>query len=123
MTPIVAPIPASERALAVARVRLSDIAPYDGSTGVAYLRAVEALSGSLVRYNAAVIELEMEDAVLMRCGLEAARLYLRTRVHSHTQTAGKGNFRVYTYRAGRYAFQFQMPTFSSLELNKTTAKI
>ncbi|KAK4756133.1 hypothetical protein SAY87_009890 [Trapa incisa] len=102
MTSIVAPAPASESALVVARVRLSDIAPYDGSPGAAYLRAVEALSESLMRYNAAVIELEMEDAVLMRCGLEAARLYLRTRVHPHTQTAGKGNIRgVYTYRAGR----------------------
>lgn len=116
---IVAPVPAGEPALAVARIRLSDIAPYDGSPSVTYLRAVEALSGSLMRYNVAVIELGMEDAVLMRCGLEAARLYLRTRVQSHTQTAGRGNFRgVYTYRAGRYSFQFQISKFSSPWIHK-----
>ncbi|OWM63136.1 hypothetical protein CDL15_Pgr008052 [Punica granatum] len=98
----VPPVPAGEPASAVARVRLSDITPYDGAPGGAYLRAVEVLSGSLIRYNTAVIELGMDDAVLMRCGLEAARLYLRTRAQSHTQTAGKGNSRgVYTYRAGR----------------------
>lgn len=84
----------------MARVRLSDIAPYDGAPAGPYLRAVEALSGSLTRHNAAVIELGPEDAALMRCGLEAAKLYLRTR--SQAPAAGKGSPRgVYLYRAGR----------------------
>ncbi|XP_030453749.1 uncharacterized protein LOC115675287 isoform X2 [Syzygium oleosum] len=85
---------------AMARVRLSDIAPYDGAPAGPYLRAVEALSGSLTRHNAAVIELGPEDAALMRCGLEAAKLYLRMR--SQAPAAGKGSPRgVYLYRAGR----------------------
>lgn len=80
----------------LARVRLSDISPYDGAPGGSYVRAVEALSGSLMRYNAAVIELENEGAALTRCGLEAARLFLKSRA----QSGGKGRG-VYMYRAGR----------------------
>lgn len=57
-----------------------------------YLRAVDALSASLMRHNAAVIELGSDDAALLRCALESARLYFRTR---------KGGRGVYTYRAGR----------------------
>ncbi|KAI3421641.1 uncharacterized protein J3R85_011992 [Psidium guajava] len=96
------PPPGAEAALssAMARVRLSDIAPYDGAPAGPYLKAVEALSGSLTRHNAAVIELGPEDAALMRCGLEAAKLYLRTR--SQAPAVGKGSPRgVYLYRAGR----------------------
>lgn len=90
----------------LARVRLSDIAPYDGAPGGPYNRAVEALAGSLMRHNAAVIELGTEDTALMRCGLEAARLYFRTRAQHHQQqqqqtVVAKGNRGVYMYRAGR----------------------
>ncbi|PPS08417.1 hypothetical protein GOBAR_AA12225 [Gossypium barbadense] len=66
-------------ALPLARVRLSDISPYDGAPSASYVRAVEAFSGSLMRHNAAVIEFGNEDAALMRCALEAARLYFRSR--------------------------------------------
>lgn len=79
--------------LPLARVRLADISPYDGAPSSSYLRAVEAFSGSLMRHNAAVIEFGNDDAALMRCGLEAARLYFRSRV--------KGSRGVYMYRAGR----------------------
>ncbi|XP_050275836.1 uncharacterized protein LOC126717906 [Quercus robur] len=89
----------------LARVRLSDIAPYDGAPGGPYNRAVEALAGSLMRHNAAVIELGTEDTALMRCGLEAARLYFRTRAQHQQQqqqtVVAKGNRGVYMYRAGR----------------------
>ncbi|KAG4215006.1 hypothetical protein ERO13_A01G146100v2 [Gossypium hirsutum] len=84
-------------ALPLARVRLSDISPYDGAPSASYVRAVEAFSGSLMRHNAAVIEFGNEDAALMRCALEAARLYFRSRVN----TAGKGSRGFYMYRAGR----------------------
>ncbi|TYJ49857.1 hypothetical protein E1A91_A01G164500v1 [Gossypium mustelinum] len=84
-------------ALPLARVRLSDISPYDGALSASYVRAVEAFSGSLMRHNAAVIEFGNEDAALMRCALEAARLYFRSRVN----TAGKGSRGFYMYRAGR----------------------
>ncbi|XVE74619.1 hypothetical protein DITRI_Ditri12bG0031900 [Diplodiscus trichospermus] len=83
--------------LPLARVRLADISPYDGAPSPSYLRAVEAFSVSLMRHNAAVIEFGNEDAALMRCGLEAARLYFRSRVN----TVGKGSRGVYMYRAGR----------------------
>ncbi|KAJ9563518.1 hypothetical protein OSB04_008678 [Centaurea solstitialis] len=105
VTPISAAHPTGEPAVvmattasassALARVRLSDLAPYDGAPTDGYLRAVEALCGSLTRHNAAVIELGAEDGALMRCGLESARLYFRTRAHSN---GGSG---VYKYRAGR----------------------
>ncbi|KAK3029918.1 hypothetical protein RJ639_039778, partial [Escallonia herrerae] len=86
--------------LPLSRIRLSDIVPYDGAPAAPYVRAVEALSGSLTRHNAVLIELGSEDAALMRCGLESARLYFRTRVHSAAGSV-KGSRGVYTYRAGR----------------------
>ncbi|OAY75197.1 U-box domain-containing protein 62 [Ananas comosus] len=74
------PEPAAEHAPPpLARVRLADIAPYEGAPGGAHQRAVEALSASLTRHNAAVIELGAEDAVVVRCALESARMYFRAR--------------------------------------------
>ncbi|KAK9275402.1 hypothetical protein L1049_022857 [Liquidambar formosana] len=107
VVPIAAAHPTGEPALTMgsplARVRLSDISPYDGAPAGQYVRAVEALSGSLMRHNAAVIELGSEDAALMRCGLESARLYFRTRTQSVGSgvSLGKGSRGVYMYRAGR----------------------
>ncbi|KAL9148648.1 hypothetical protein ABFS82_12G055800 [Erythranthe guttata] len=74
------------------RIRLSDILPYDGPPMATYLRALDALSTSLDRHNAAIIELSPEDAALLRCAIDSSRLYFRTR---------KGGRGVYTYRAGR----------------------
>ncbi|ESW03669.1 hypothetical protein PHAVU_011G032200 [Phaseolus vulgaris] len=80
------------------RVRLSDIGPYDGAPAGPYLRAMEALCGSLLRHNAALIELGSEDTALMRCGLEGAKLFFRSRAQLGV---GKGSRGVYMYRAGR----------------------
>lgn len=87
----------------LARVRLSDITPYDGAPGGPYVKAVEALSGSLMRHNATVIELGSEDAALMRCALESARLFFRTRAQRviNGVSWGKASKGVYMYRAGR----------------------
>ncbi|CAH8261113.1 unnamed protein product [Arabidopsis lyrata] len=82
----------------LARVRLSDILPYEGAPSPVYAKAVEALSVSLMRYNASVIEIGSDDTALMRCGLEAARLYFRTR---SLNVSGKGNRGLSMYRAGR----------------------
>lgn len=79
-----------------ARIRLSDILPYDGAPVGSYTKAVDALSGSLMRHNAAVIELGTADVALIRCALEASRFYFRTR--SQSSKGGRG---VYMYRAGR----------------------
>ncbi|KAJ6322452.1 hypothetical protein OIU77_012322, partial [Salix suchowensis] len=51
-----------------------------------------------MRHNAAVIELGSEETPLMRCGLEAARLYFRSRSQNGVVKGGRG---VYMYRAGR----------------------
>ncbi|KAK7264152.1 hypothetical protein RJT34_31756 [Clitoria ternatea] len=102
--PIAAALPTGEPVLTaaptcpLARVRLSDIAPYDGAPAGPYLRAMETLSGSLLRHNAALIELGSEDTALIRCGLEGARLFFRSRAQLG---AGKGSRGVYMYRAGR----------------------
>ncbi|KAF6160767.1 hypothetical protein GIB67_035968 [Kingdonia uniflora] len=82
----------------IARVRLCDIVPYDGALCGTYMKSVEALSGSLMRHNAAVIELGNEETALMRCGLESARMYFRARSGG---TWGKQSRGVYMYRAGR----------------------
>lgn len=100
--PIASALPAGDPAppavSPLVRVRLSDIAPYDGAPAGPYVRAMEALSASLTRHNAALIELGSEDTALMRCGLEGARLFFRSRAHLGV---GKGSRGVYTYRAGR----------------------
>ncbi|KAJ0096149.1 hypothetical protein Patl1_15792 [Pistacia atlantica] len=93
----VVPISVEPAVTMPARVRLEDMTPYDGAPCGSYVRAVEALSGSLMRHNAAVIELGSQDAAVMRCGLEAARLYFRTK----SQSVAKGSRGVYMYRAGR----------------------
>lgn len=83
----------------VARVRLADIMPYDGAPDGVYVRAVEALSGSLMRHNAAVIELSGEDSVIVRCALESAKMYFKARAQCGSW--GKPGRLVYTFRAGR----------------------
>ncbi|XP_010935485.1 uncharacterized protein [Elaeis guineensis] len=90
----------------VARVRLADIAPYEGAPGAAYARAVEALSGSLMRHNASVIELGREEAVVVRCALESVRMYFKARAQCSSGGGGlvgwgKSSRGVYIYRAGR----------------------
>ncbi|KAL8139926.1 hypothetical protein V2J09_005947 [Rumex salicifolius] len=87
--------------VALARVRLSDISPYDGAPSSTYLKAVEALSGSLMRYNAALVEFGSEDAAVMRCGLESTRLYFRSRTLVGGNLGKGGSRGVYMYRAGR----------------------
>lgn len=78
-------------------MKLSDIAPFDGSpNGSGYIKAVEALSGSLMRYNVAVIEIGAEDSVVMRCALESVRMFFKARAQ-----CGKLGRGFYTYRAGR----------------------
>lgn len=86
----------------LARVRLSDIAPYDGAPAGPYVKAMEALSASLLRHNAVLIELGSEESALMRCGLEGARLFFRSR---SLLGVGKGSRGVYMYRAGRYKYR------------------
>nr|XP_043624183.1 uncharacterized protein LOC122595802 [Erigeron canadensis] len=97
----------------LARIRLSDLLPYDGAMTDTYSKAVESLSGSLTRHNAAVIELGNEDGAVLRCGLESSRMYFRIRNSaqnnwshcngsvstSSSNAAGGGG--VYKYRAGR----------------------
>lgn len=90
----------------LARVRLSDILPYDGAPSPSYFRAVEALSGSLMRHNAAVIEVSSDDAAVLRCGLDSARFYLRTPATGGGAGGGgggwsKGNRGTYIYKPGR----------------------
>lgn len=95
------PSPSSPLSLdAPSRIRLSDIMPYDGAPTASYVRALDSLSTSLARNNAAIIELGSDDAALLRCALESTRLYFRTR---------KGGRGVYTYRAGRYFFSQSFP--------------
>ncbi|XP_078442081.1 RING/U-box superfamily protein isoform X2 [Wolffia australiana] len=92
--------------LPVARVRLLDILGYEGAPKDAYLRAVETLSGSLTRYNAAVIELGPEDSTILRCSLESTRMFFKATSYGGGADSGPESLRksgrgVYMYRAGR----------------------
>lgn len=75
-----------------------------------YIKAVEALSNSLTRYNAAVIELGTEDLKLLRVALDSAKFYFRTRAQVQPSWASKSpgygsgtptRPNMYSYRAGR----------------------
>ena len=74
----------------LARVRLDDLAPFDGASTPAYASAVDAFAESLTRHSAAAVELPAADAAIVRCGLESARAFFRARPG------------FYVYRAGRY---------------------
>ncbi|KAJ3691431.1 hypothetical protein LUZ61_020595 [Rhynchospora tenuis] len=85
------------------RIKLSDIAPYEGACSSTYQRAVEALSSSLTRHNAAVLELGStgEEVTVMRCALESARMYFKAKERGLVTGGGKRGRGVYVYRAGR----------------------
>lgn len=63
----------------LARIKLLDILPVYGTPSVDYTKAVEELCGCLSRRGAAIIELNSEDSALIRCGLESAKIYFRTK--------------------------------------------
>ncbi|XP_065021571.1 uncharacterized protein LOC135646200 isoform X2 [Musa acuminata AAA Group] len=90
----------------VAKVKLADIVPYEGAPGGVYSKAVEELSGSLMRHNAVVIELGSEEAVVVKCALESARMCFKARAQCNGAGSGVSGWGklgrgVYTYRAGR----------------------
>ncbi|KAL0918409.1 hypothetical protein M5K25_010416 [Dendrobium thyrsiflorum] len=94
-----------EPIVTVGRVRLIDILPYEGAPSSTYLRAVDALSRSLTRHNAVVIELGSEEEVVMRCALESVRMFFKARAQCGSGRGGgnwgKSGRGYYTYRAGR----------------------
>lgn len=98
--------------LQLARVKLGELLPEDGAAPGVYIRAVEKLSLSLTRNNAAIIELNEEDAALLRCALDSAKLYFRSRPRSSlwnpTDWAKLSGYlaaptkEMYFYRVGRF---------------------
>lgn len=99
-------------ALQLARVKLAELLPEDGAASGVYTRALEKLSLSLARNNAAVIELNGEDAALLRCALDSAKLYFRSRPSTsswntldwvkHSGYLAAPTKEMFFYRAGRY---------------------
>ncbi|XP_075505618.1 uncharacterized protein LOC142542718 [Primulina tabacum] len=59
----------------LARVKLVDLIPLEGLPSDAYKLSVSTLSQSLVQYSAAIIQLPICDAALLRSCLESSRLY------------------------------------------------
>lgn len=99
--------------LGLARIKLHEILPEDGAASAVHTRAVEKLSLSLARNNAAIIELNSEDASIVHCALESAKLYFRTRSHTTTFWNSSDWLKLsgylaapardmFFYRAGRY---------------------
>lgn len=109
------PLPSSiEPASCLSRIKLADILPEDGAESPEYINAVEELWGCLAHHGAAIVEVSAEDAALVRCALESAKLYFRTRVSGSTCSApvslprskfvgytASGSKETYNYRAGR----------------------
>ncbi|KAG5576839.1 hypothetical protein H5410_056973 [Solanum commersonii] len=101
-------LPSVEHGLSLAPVKLSDIVPYNEALVGPYLRAMEALSGSLMRHNDAVIELGSEGTSVLQYGLELVRYFFKTRAIAQNgggstggAVLGKSGHCVYIYRAGR----------------------
>jgi hypothetical protein len=86
------------------RIKLSDITPYEGACSSAYQKEVNALSSSLMRHNAAVIELGSsgEDVAVLRCALESVRLFFKAKDQGLVTGGVKRSRGVYVYHAGRY---------------------
>lgn len=94
------------------RIKHGELLPEDGAASGVYTRAVEELSLSLARNNAAIIELNGEDAALVRCALDSAKLYFRSRKPNPAWDtsdwinlsgyATAPNKDMYYYRAGRF---------------------
>ncbi|KAG6481205.1 uncharacterized protein LOC122017309 [Zingiber officinale] len=90
----------------VAKVKLEDIVPFEGVADGVYSKAVEELSGSLMRHNAVLIELGSDEAVILKCALDSARTCFKARAMCNgvgvgVHVCGKSGKGVYTYRAGR----------------------
>lgn len=95
--------------------------PEDGAASGVYTRAVEELSLSLARNNAAIIELNGEDAALVRCALDSAKLYFRSRKPNASWNpsdwlnlsgySAVPTKEMYFYRAGRYCHLLVAGTF------------
>lgn len=105
------------------RIKLGELLPEDGAASGVYTRAVEELSLSLARNNAAIIELNGEDAALVRCALDSAKLYFRSRKpntswnpsdwHNLSGYCAAPTKEMYYYRAGRYCHLFDARAFFS----------
>jgi hypothetical protein len=102
------------------RVRLSDLVPRDGSASESHEFAVRNLAASLQNANAAVLQLRVEDAKLVREGLAALRLYFEGRRQEELSKVREGSTEGYEadgfvrrgkgvaffHRAGRWVRSF-----------------
>lgn len=109
------PLPSSlEPTNCLPRIKLSEMLPEDGAASFEYTKTIDDLWNSLARHGAAIIELSAEDAALVRCALESAKLYFRTRAPSLSSPApspqpsskftgyiGSSSKEMFYYRAGR----------------------
>ncbi|KAL3692789.1 hypothetical protein R1sor_006440 [Riccia sorocarpa] len=110
----------SEGSISLSRVKLVDMLPEDGAPSALYTRTVENLTASLVRHNAAIIELSGEDATLVRCALESAKLYFRSRLGSGEQArswTGSDKSNGYISAASRHLYLYRagLPGRSNFE--------
>ncbi|KAH7276803.1 hypothetical protein KP509_39G022700 [Ceratopteris richardii] len=96
------------------RIKISEIIPEDGAPSVEYLKSIDALWDCLTTHGAAVLETCPEDAALLRCALESAKIHFRTNHNrsisppglSQTMSQfmgyiGSSSKEMYYYRAGR----------------------
>ncbi|KAF3794953.1 U-box domain-containing protein 62 [Nymphaea thermarum] len=94
-------VPTATPISSLPKIKLSEITSYDGAPTPMYNKAVETLSSSLTRHNAAVIVVGSEEAALLRCALESGKLYFRTRSQFGGSWSKPARPGIYMYRAGR----------------------
>ncbi|GAU38662.1 hypothetical protein TSUD_292440 [Trifolium subterraneum] len=85
-----------ELEILILRVRLWDIAPYDVCRR-GHMSGQWKRCSFLDKHNVALIKLGSEDTSLMRCGLEGAKLFFRSRVQLGVR---KGSNGIYMYSEG-----------------------
>lgn len=83
------PPPTPAARIPLARVRLDDLAPFDGAPTPPYARAIDAIAESLKRHCAAALELPAADAAVVRCALESARAFFHERPGLYVFRAGR----------------------------------
>ncbi|XP_062189844.1 uncharacterized protein LOC133892875 [Phragmites australis] len=84
------------------RVRLVDLAAFEGLPSDSYRICVSTLTQSLAQYSAAIIQLPPAEGALIRSGLDSARLYFHQRGYSSGEVVHSDDAREWCKTSGYY---------------------
>lgn len=85
------------------RVRLGDLAAFEGLPSDSYKICVSTLTQSLAQYSAAIIQLPPAEGALLRSGLDSARLFFHQRGYNPSEVVHSDDAREWCKTSGYYA--------------------